>query len=769
VNKRKVALAAAAIVCAFAVVSPPLKMDACSIDVEPAFTIRTRPDFPVRNYLAGQLGILQPSYYRMYLVVAYRYLNEAPLSVDEQKILQEKWEPERKSEAEVMHARPEVGPVQVWTNAVSDALGGRREAVGFDAFGIETYRRFGTTQINFYNCLPDAFATATKRLRAYEDKFGAKSQEVRDWIEAQEKVFNNCSEYRPYGGPRPDLPSELTKNAPAEVQADREYQIAAAYFYAGRYSEARQRFEKIATDSNSQWHGIAPLLAGRAVLREATINDGNEGNNDTELADAETIFRKVVNDPSQPEYHSAGQRLLNFAEVRLHPREELRRLSEKLAKNDGKDLIEDLTDYTSLMDRVPYKEKDKSAGDNLTDWIFTLQGAGGDVLAHSLTRWKETRSDVWLVAVLAWMHAPNPQLDDVLAAAQKVPSSSPAYSMATFHRLRLEYEAGGGEHVRTELDALLREHGAQFSISTINQMKALRMRMARNLDEFLAFAPRKAAATEIDGAPEPWDAKDFWHGGQQSDVLFDQDGAYALNRFLPLATLVRAAQSASVPAALRPQVALAAWVRAVILDDEKAANEAAHACEQLVPEMKAALEQYEQAPDTKEKKFAAIFVMLHFPGAQIEVHSGPLRGMAASEMDSFRDNWWGAAADSPGFGGAKPGALANGSPLSSVYPDQNLHPPSFVSADEEATAREQWNKISSAPAPNFFASVVLDWAKAHPDDGRVPEALHLVVRATRYGNGDKDTGEYSKAAFDLLHNRYPNSEWAKKTPYWFND
>jgi len=42
-----------------------------------------------------------------------------------------------------------------------------------------------------------------------------------------------------------------------------------------------------------------------------------------------------------------------------------------------------------------------------------------------------------------------------------------------------------------------------------------------------------------------------------------------------------------------------------------------------------------------------------------------------------------------------------------------------------------------------------------------------VVRATRYGCTDKETVNYSKAAFDLLHKRYPNSEWTKKTPYYF--
>lgn len=56
------------------------------------------------------------------------------------------------------------------------------------------------------------------------------------------------------------------------------------------------------------------------------------------------------------------------------------------------------------------------------------------------------------------------------------------------------------------------------------------------------------------------------------------------------------------------------------------------------------------------------------------------------------------------------------------------------------------------------------WAKAHPGDPRVAEALHLVVRATQYGEADSDT---SKAAYLLLHNRFPRNPWTAKTPRWF--
>jgi len=55
---------------------------------------------------------------------------------------------------------------------------------------------------------------------------------------------------------------------------------------------------------------------------------------------------------------------------------------------------------------------------------------------------------------------------------------------------------------------------------------------------------------------------------------------------------------------------------------------------------------------------------------------------------------------------------------------------------------------------------------------------HNLVRAWRYGCADSNPGtaqeskenapNYSKQAFDILHQRYPDNEWTKKTPYWFN-
>jgi hypothetical protein len=50
-------------------------------------------------------------------------------------------------------------------------------------------------------------------------------------------------------------------------------------------------------------------------------------------------------------------------------------------------------------------------------------------------------------------------------------------------------------------------------------------------------------------------------------------------------------------------------------------------------------------------------------------------------------------------------------------------------------------RLSKLPgAPAHLGSIVIPWAKAHLSDPRVPEALHLVVRATQYCDIDSDTG-----------------------------
>ena len=92
----------------------------------------------------------------------------------------------------------------------------------------------------------------------------------------------------------------------------------------------------------------------------------------------------------------------------------------------------------------------------------------------------------------------------------------------------------------------------------------------------------------------------------------------------------------------------------------------------------------------------------------------------------------------------------------------------FLSPQQASAAQYELQRLASlGPAPNYLSQQVTAWAQKAPSDPRLPEALHLAVKATRYGCADADTGKFSKAAFDLLHERYPKSPWAQKTKYWY--
>jgi hypothetical protein len=98
-------------------------------------------------------------------------------------------------------------------------------------------------------------------------------------------------------------------------------------------------------------------------------------------------------------------------------------------------------------------------------------------------------------------------------------------------------------------------------------------------------------------------------------------------------------------------------------------------------------------------------------------------------------------------------------------PDHTLE---FLSTAQARAAQRELERLASlGAAPNYFSQQVIAWTQRAGSDPRVPKALHLAVKATRYGCTDADTAALSKAAFDLLHQRYPKSPWAQKTKYWY--
>jgi hypothetical protein len=292
------------------------------------------------------------------------------------------------------------------------------------------------------------------------------------------------------------------------------------------------------------------------------------------------------------------------------------------------------------------------------------------------------------------------------------------------------------------------------------------MLLANSLAEFLADAARVPAALSWndDGREVPTD--ESWLGeerkSQKGKPFFDHDAAHAFNEQFPLSVLKEAVKSTVLPVGPRRDLAQAVWLRAALLGDTKTADELTPVLAELVPELKPLLESYRAATQPDEKKYAALYAWLKFPGLEPVVDAGVSREAPLNQQDSYRDNWWCRSYIVPG--------MPEERVETTLFISVTGPPPAFLSpAEVQKGASEAAALRALGTAPNYIARQVIDWSNRRPSDPRVPEALHIAVRTTRYGCTDKDTARWSKAAFDVLHKKYPTSPWAKKTPYWFKD
>lgn len=759
-------------------ITPTTTTRACGpFTLEAVFTFSVHPDFPLERFARGQLGIIQPTYARSYLVTAYRHLSGAGVNAEEQKALAALWKDRLETGGDYLSEQDMIAP---WLEAR------KRVVTTGEAPKISIYRaREKPHDYDTYlNCQRDAFTTAKATLEQRLNSYGASSAAVTGWIEAQDKVFNNCSE-----GNETLTPLDTTD---ATMRADRAYQIAAAHFYAARFNDARRAFEEIARDTRSPWQTRAPYLLGRTLLRQGSLTEDAAARNEA-LTAAEQQFQKVLADASLRATHADATKLLKLTRLRLRPKERLRELAADVVRaNAQATLRQDLWDYTVLLDKFVEesapKDFDSSVDklkfkdlpqvgreDDVTDWILTFETTDAEALEHALQKWKKTSSLAWLVAALTNVSPTHPASPVLVEAAARVRTDSPAYPSVAFHTARLLVEAGRDEEARTRLDALLAESRAGLPVSALNEFLSLRMKVARNLEEFLRFAQRHASAFSYndDGRELPISNDEALKDEQvkpfaEGNTMFDMDSVKQMNQLFPLALLREAAMlrpPRGLPTHLRREVALAAWVRAVLLNDRETDRQLVPVVLELVPELKGFADADLDSASNDQRKFSALYTILKFPGLQPYVDSGRGRETPLKQIDNYRDNWWCA------FSVETHAPQTSAEQAETTAPQPS--PPAavkFLSAAERSAAAREGARLSAlGTAPNYLARMAVEWSEKSANDPRVPEALHLAVKSTRYGCTDKGTGALSKSAFQALHTRYPKSEWAKKTPYWFKE
>jgi TolA-binding protein len=707
---------------------------ACSPDfLRAVFSYVRHPDLPRTEFIDGRLGVLQPTFARSYLVIAYRYLNGVGLNPREREQARDYY----KDRGTQSWDKTGADWAALWYAAHPQPnliTGGQ---LGYDA----------ETNSFFLNCADDAFRTAIHTADERRTTFGATIAAFRSWVEAQETVFRNCSRGQFA------QPEEAAADMPPIIRADREYQIAAAYFYAGKYQEALDRFHRIAKDESSPWASISRYLAVRTLLRMP----GREEALHSEAA-------SILSDPKLNALQGMTWNLAQRAAIHEKDQDYFRGLAHLLSaqgQDDG--LRDELYNYTDMYDDVIGNSDpnmiygpDRNAtvdlarfrDADLTDWIYTFQSRSAAEFDHSLSRWKETHSPAWLLAALEHASQDQAKGNGLLDAAAAIDEASPAYLTARFHLLRFT-------GARKSLDELLNGSALKDLPSSTNLFRGLRMLAAPNFADFIGFAARKpvmfALQTNVGEVP------DDFRADRKSTQFFDADTTVVLNRKTPFRLLNDAALGGQLNSELRHEALLVAFTRGLMLnaDLSKIATQLAGA------------EPYLRESGTDGKRFAAAFFLLHHPEARPYFATGISRHSDPGKIDDYRDNWW-CPMDIETTMDSRVNDQWSAATPNLLQRSTKSETPEFLSGAAAAEAKSEMDKLGKlSAATDFLGGIVLQFAKSHPDDPRVPEALSEIVRAGRYGCADVDTWKTTRSAFQSLQLKYPKSDWAKRTPTWF--
>ncbi|MGA2924051.1 MAG: hypothetical protein ABSE28_23370 [Candidatus Sulfotelmatobacter sp.] len=733
----------------------PSAIYSCGPFLESAiFAFDDRPDGPAENFAVGRLGIVRPEFRQAYLVVAYRYLSGLKLSNQQQKAALDVWDrnvvPEHPGEDEAIagwnKARNKIPNLPAALPISPDAVVSKDQPY-----------------FQYVNCPGDAFQNAIRTLDDRTAKFGPATEKLRDWVSGQDQVFANC------GGEVHVIPAVLNSGDPL-LRADRVYQIAAAHFYARDFDEATAEFDTIAQDRSSPWAGVSSYLAARALIRKANlVHKENEPFDRTAMSEAQKRLETIVADPQASSIHDAATKLLNFVRFRTEPEKRVAELDRIIMQPElGKNFKQDLWDYAVLLSHG-------EQGEDPSEWLQTFHNLRSNypplllpqAAKDCLARWQETKSLPWLIAALAASDSHTPNLQSLLAAARAIPRSSSGYLTVRYYALRLMIASGESDAARKELDVMLKNEEPDLPLGSRNLLNEQRLKVTSSLEDFLQHAPETPVPSEVDfntGEEVPAESTE----SQTSAPLFNHYAAEVLVKRLPLAVLIQAVESPALPKHLRRELARTTWVRSVLIDDVNSAGRLQAVLQELDTPLWKAMESLRSATDTVEKHFAAVFIILNNPGMKPSVREGSLRTATLGELDNYRDNWWCTNMNAGPNWGQSYEEYNKDVNLKFVDRDPNFPFPGWLTDTQSAAANSEWEKLStSGTAPNYLTNQVLAYAKQHPQDPRVPQALHLAIRSTRFGCTNAETSRLSKTAFDFLHERYPQSEWTAKTKYYY--
>jgi hypothetical protein len=318
-------------------------------------------------------------------------------------------------------------------------------------------------------------------------------------------------------------------------------------------------------------------------------------------------------------------------------------------------------------------------------------------------------------------------------------------------------DAGDKAHAREGLDQLLAS--SKMTPSSEHLFRTLRMSAAPDLMDFFKHAPQipMMLTYDQDGAqigfrPDNSDYGDEYRKRFRPTLeRLSPEATEAIDR-MPYRMLRQLALETSPQPHLHREMLIAALTRGLLLDRDL--TDIARRLAEVDPSVGTRAGAIADADRPEAQRFATAHLLLWHPEARPFLKPGISRQTENGILDNYRDNWWCAS-------GIQDEAAFRG--VSEIRIHSALTPVFLTEHDLAEAAKEREVVAKTGRGMDYLGAIVLSWAKSHPSDPRVPEALHREIRGARINcDGLRET-RINRACFRLLKSRYRNTEWARKT------
>ena len=616
-----------------------------------------------------------------------------------------------------------------------------------------------------HNCRPDAFRTACLTFMDRKSRYGAGSVELDRWVTAQVAVFRQCADDR--GDPLEEPDSRWQ----SLERHDRRYQIAAWHFYRQNYLDAAERFQEIGETGDSPWRQLARYLAARSLARHAIVNESVEwlagrrapsADRARRLEEALAKFERLATDEAYlAEFPSVTNQTMRIRRE-LNDTGFVGRFEKRFIENPSSVNPRDMRDWLFFAHRLhdvddrpeEYARWLRDVVEAFGHWSHTHRWFGGyglDKISNGgfSPEWLEKPSLPYLYLALsvADKNVNQDDLRDLLSRSSDHTQETPGYLPMLVHRLRIACILDDEATIRQLKDELMRQVARVDSMALANKMRFQIARAAFDWREYIQWS-------SLLHLGQPWKDEfalslpvSSFNRITSATKLFPQEATRVINVVFTPNMILSVLDVPGLSDYQRGRLAIAGWVKALMADDLDVAVELAGWIEKFFPLLAEAMNRFETAND---KRFEAAWIVFHYPAISPWVLPGAGRTHFGGRPVSDRlalglplYNWW--CANGPNW----------------VEPENPVMPHFARAMDVKSL------KTFELPtAAAFFGPYVTRYAEKNLDDPRVPKTLHRVVFATRHAC-ESGPGPVSQRAYAILHKRFPDSEWAKKTPYWY--